>query len=777
MSETGRRFLRSRAAAGYAALAGLVVASWALRFAGRGTETPLDTMLYFFPLYQATAARLAEGVVPLWNPYQLCGIPWIATLQGGVFYPSHVLYVVLPLHVAFMASNVLHLVLIAVATAVLVRRLGLGAAAALLAAVIFTLRGTIPSLLFAPNHFEAIAWLPVGAIACIELVRRPRRGAVALLAVATGMSLLAGYPQPTVYAVYTWATLWVALVLDARPDRRTLVRSAVGFSAAVALGALLAGVQLLPAVELTRLATRAPQELEERAMFPISATFTPALIPLRFGAIVGMPSSWGVAALALVPAALFAARRRAIAWWAVALAAVTALVAIGDLTPLYAVYRRLPALSWFRIPSRLLTVTELGVALAAAFGLDAIAGTPASRRSRAAAAVAVLAAGGLVWLARGGWAPADASLTVVVRALALAGAAAVAVVGGASARRAGLVALVGLVLVETSTLPSIKYRLPYTASDVERLAANADTFRSVGRVTGHDRVWRYGAVLMPENGSKLSTVYGLRAINDYEPLSLARQADVMTFLSEGSTIRNRRPWLFAGEVTSLSSPPNVAPPFTRRRLIDLMATRFLLIPAGSRAGNPALQAFLDRGRYLLAIDGAQYKVFVNPSAAPRAFVTYLVRPAPAPNDLLRVLSRRDFDPLVQSFAEGAPFSFAVGAPRGHPATFVRDDETEVELEATLERPGLVVLADSFYPGWHATVDGRPAPIWATNHLFRGVPTGAGTHRIRFVYAPTSVRLGAAASVLALVAVLWLLRGGKLGHGGDAQTERQAGQDA
>src|SRR5262249_4252836 len=153
-------------------------------------------------------------------------------------------------------SNVLHLVLIAVATAAFARRLGLGVAAALLAAVIFTLRGTIPYLLFSPNHLEAIAWLPVGAIACVDLVRRPGRRAVALLAVATGMSLLGGYPQPTVYTVYTWATLWVALVVDARPDRRTLVRSGAAIAAAVVVGALVAGVQLVPGFELTQLATR-----------------------------------------------------------------------------------------------------------------------------------------------------------------------------------------------------------------------------------------------------------------------------------------------------------------------------------------------------------------------------------------------------------------------------------------------------------------------------------------------------------------------------------------
>jgi len=55
------------------------------------------------------------------------------------------------------------------------------------------------------------------------------------------------------------------------------------------------------------------------------------------------------------------------------------------------------------------------------------------------------------------------------------------------------------------------------------------------------------------------------------------------------------------------------------------------------------------------------------------------------------------------------------------------------------------------------VDGRPAPVLATNHLFRGVPVDAGAHRVRFVYAPTSLMLGALGTLLGLAGCLWLVR--------------------
>jgi uncharacterized membrane protein YfhO len=74
----------------------------------------------------------------------------------------------------------------------------------------------------------------------------------------------------------------------------------------------------------------------------------------------------------------------------------------------------------------------------------------------------------------------------------------------------------------------------------------------------------------------------------------------------------------------------------------------------------------------------------------------------------------------------------------------------VELETTVERPALLVLTDTFYPGWEATVDGRPTPVLRADYLFRAVPVAAGHHTVRFTYRPASVRVGAACTGVALL---------------------------
>jgi hypothetical protein len=83
---------------------------------------------------------------------------------------------------------------------------------------------------------------------------------------------------------------------------------------------------------------------------------------------------------------------------------------------------------------------------------------------------------------------------------------------------------------------------------------------------------------------------------------------------------------------------------------------------------------------------------------------------------------------------------------------VEDRPERVEIEAHVAAPALVVLTDTWYPGWQATVDGQPAPIVRADHAFRGVRVTAGTHRIVYRYLPWRVLAGGACSAAAALAI-------------------------
>ena len=83
--------------------------------------------------------------------------------------------------------------------------------------------------------------------------------------------------------------------------------------------------------------------------------------------------------------------------------------------------------------------------------------------------------------------------------------------------------------------------------------------------------------------------------------------------------------------------------------------------------------------------------------------------------------------------------------------------TRVVLEARLRRPGIIVLADIFDPGWRLVIDGTPAPVLRANLLMRGAALTAGTHSLVYTYEPASVRVGGWVSgggLLALIGLAW-----------------------
>jgi hypothetical protein len=434
-------------------------------------------------------------------------------------------------------------------------------------------------------------------------------------------------------------------------------------------------------------------------------------------------------------------------------------------TPLMRLYLALPGIGWFRQPHRLLLLTQFSSALMAGVALDSLLRRaaradprgPTGTAARRVAPVALPVACALVLAASAAWGG-------ETRATCLAAGAAVAAAlwwWAPERLPAGLAA--GAVLaaagVDVLFATSLREPLPYTqaTSVAYRDRGGGDLYRNLANVSGESRTaWLLFRV---DVETKRAARYGLRRLEDFEPLNLRRQSEYFTYLQQGEA---RADPLFSGSILPHRHLPGerlvkwFEEMGERSRLLDLAAVRFFAVTRDPRrAPREAARVFArSAGLEPRAFAGGGVELYENRRSLPRAYVTYRTAPAPPPEELLRRLSREDFDPLVVSYVEGDPgFAAAPDAPaRGQPAILMRDDETTVEVEAVLAAPGLLVLADSYCRGWRARVDGEPTPILPTNHLFRGVPVPAGRHRVRFEYRPWSLRIGAAMS-LAGIALL------------------------
>jgi hypothetical protein len=113
-----------------------------------------------------------------------------------------------------------------------------------------------------------------------------------------------------------------------------------------------------------------------------------------------------------------------------------------------------------------------------------------------------------------------------------------------------------------------------------------------------------------------------------------------------------------------------------------------------------------------------------------------------------------------------------GGPAQLPVPLAEDRPNEIRAELEAPVPGVFIVKDSVYPGWTATVDGRPADVVRVNGLVRGVivPT-AGRHEVMMRYRPLSFTAGLALSGLALLVLAGLMVRDRL-RGGSAPKREQ-----
>ena len=74
----------------------------------------------------------------------------------------------------------------------------------------------------------------------------------------------------------------------------------------------------------------------------------------------------------------------------------------------------------------------------------------------------------------------------------------------------------------------------------------------------------------------------------------------------------------------------------------------------------------------------------------------------------------------------------------------------------MNQPGYLVLADTYYPGWTAEVDGQEAELLTANHAFRAVALGTGNHTVVFRFISPAFRVGVLITLGALLVVLTCL---------------------
>lgn len=740
-----------------AAVEAFVLALW-LRFnaapPGGGSEFPADFVNYYYPMTEQVVARWARGELPLWNPQACAGLPLLATLQVGAFHPGMALSLWLSPEVALPARMLLESGLGALFALLLFRAWGAGLLAASFGAALFVF-ACVMGRSFWPPELATVIWLPWLLLCADRMARRGRLRHWLGLAVGTALALLSGFPQ---YLVYGFALVGpvaaLRLVEAARADARPLRlagRRGLALVAAVALGLGLAGVQLLPTAELVGEGVRAhaltAREVHYLGVQGTLGRFVANAVDPRPKGITfayrGDTGYLGIAALLLAAVGLAARRRAPLSWLLVGIGSAALLLSYGFAGPaaaLYALYAKIPVVGAFRTPERLQLLTLLAWIALAVAGFDALA-RGALRRQ---AMPALLTAGGLAvaaaaWGGTGAALRAAACFTLVFAAWRAAPRLRARVV-----LCAALWALAALdVWTATAAQGSLR-ALPVAWARIPSAHGHvAGTPHDLLAIVGTRPPERMAFVRVdPISGAgPLAGVPRLRCLEPLKPRALA-------LLEERARRRDPR-GLDAGpeRFPGLYDSAGVA------RILEA-TSRGPLDADERRALTRALRARFHAG---LPPDPEpaehlQVRLAENPDALPRAYLVHEVEVVPLVVALDRLLDGRLDATRALVERDPGPLAHPDGPRRRRPAHIAVYRPERVEIDVHAEAAGLLVLSDTYYPGWTARLGDETLPIVRTNGLFRGVRVPAGEHRVIFEYAPASLRRGAALSLASALAI-------------------------
>lgn len=720
---------------------------------------------FFF--YRFISERLAAGELPKWVPYIFGGLPLSAN-PGSTYQPVHFLAdLLLPATKIFAAVFVVHFALAGIGTFLLARGLGARGWVALAAGLAYQFTGVTLSWVYGGQDGRII----VATVAPLFLyflyrgVRGASLPAFAGAAATLSLALLSFQIQNSYYLLLgglIWA-VFLLFHLGLFRRRGRLAKVLAYGLLAVAFGFVLATVDFLPFLDYL---DDSPRGREGGRGYAYSVSFSmPAeevvtlAVPEQYGASVADPETGEalfppytgrngfklhteyVGALVLVLLALgFRYARGDRYWWFfLGLGAFMLSIALGGSTPLYRLYYELlPGTKQFRAPSLAFFMVVLSLVAMGALTLERIAALRDAAGGRGAGAKgAGEALRPVGWIAGG-----VAGVAVLGMLFAGEGAAQgwgrfavfAALVAGAlwlwTSRRIGTVAVAAaLALVTVADLWVIGKRffhvvdppeVTFAADDVVRfLRAQPEPFRFWA--FPYPRIWRGGGAY----GSDYPMLFDLEQVGGEHPNMLARYVEYV-----GAGTETYIDWHnLVAEAGVVETPEGQAIAFRGEEgFLDAANVRYLVSTAP--LSDPDLRL----------VHAGTALVYENVAALPRAYLVPAVASVPA-GETVEAMRAAEWDPRRVAFVpEEAGVELPAGPLEGE-ARVVLHEPDRVVVEATASRDALLVLADNYFEGWRAEVDGRPAEVVPANHAFRGVVVPAGEHRVEFVFRPDDLYTG------------------------------------
>ena len=677
-----------------------------------------DHALYFYPLRHLMVEQVRAGQLPLWNPYIFSGLPLLASLQTGFFYPLSFIHYILPFNLAFNWFTILHYFLAGLFTYLLMRHYKASGEASLLSGMIFAFSGYLLSISTMNTTLTSVVWLPLAILFWDKMMDSGSRNWLCLVLILALM-FLGG--EPTIF----YSTILILIIY-------AFFMGKIGklwYLAPVLLLTLgLVAVQLLPLMEFILNSVRVwrtEYSFISHSSFPFRETID-FILPNFWGSFLQgtYSKAWlgeniqtwilspylGILSLFLAGVA-WGERSRRVFFYTIT-AALFLFLAWGRYTPVYKLFFYiLPGISAIRYPIKFLFFPTFAAAILAGLGLDRLVKSINQRM--------LLALSGLL----GAILVLDAGLGIFKKALHTALSARFELTEELKFTLAALLnadlrsfLIIFFLLLSALVLLTLYYRKQIktgilTWGLVILVAADLLIFNIELNPPVYQEIFTY----VPHNAEimlkdrDLFRFYVDHQIYDRSGGFYRDQSEVLV----GLKTKLMPNFMVLHHLSDLNGRESIEPlrqvrfyydnrdQFLTERLDLLSKANVKYILSYEKLADPQLKLISDK----------QFYLYRNLLFYPRAYI------------------------------------------RGGKCRIIKYEPNRVEIMARSVNGGNLVLADSFDPGWKAVVDGKPVKIEMEEPFFRRVWTPAGEHLVIFSYSPDSLKLGALISLLSLAVLI------------------------
>ena len=217
-----------------------------------------DILAAYSPWRNFYAQSLLENkIIPLWNPFEFSGVPFIANASSGIMYPFTILFLLFPADLAFGYGFLLDFILLGLFSYLFMRSLNIGKIGALGASIILTFSGTVFTRIY-PGHLfilDTFLWLPL-LLYFVERTYKKENFLYSLYAsIPIALMLVSGNPQIALYALL-FTLIFIFLRIFFAIDRKVIFKYSLGIVISLFFGVLLSLGHVIPLLEFSSASSR-----------------------------------------------------------------------------------------------------------------------------------------------------------------------------------------------------------------------------------------------------------------------------------------------------------------------------------------------------------------------------------------------------------------------------------------------------------------------------------------------------------------------------------------